>query len=320
MLSRFFLFSLAFLASTALAQTWTSCNPLNETCQPDTALGTTALFNFTNAATADTTIWNTTAGTVNYELDGAEFTINGKGDSPTLQSNFYIFFGQVSVVMRAASGTGIVSSIVLQSDDLDEIDWEWIGGNHTHTQSNYFGKGNTTSYDRAVWHPVNDPQDVYHNYTTIWTSEKLEWWIDDNLQRTLTYEDATWGNISTYPQTPMNLRIGVWAGGDPTSNSNGTVEWAGGTVDYSKAPFTQTVQSVYVQDYSSGSTYTYGDHSGSHQSIKIARYVPFLPPVSRSHWEFWSGLLTRHAVVIPPSQNASRNPAVWSSAGKRSRT
>ena len=44
--------------------------------------------------------------------------------------------------MRAAPGTGIVSSAILQSDDLDEIDWEWIGGSSTKAQSNYFGKGN----------------------------------------------------------------------------------------------------------------------------------------------------------------------------------
>jgi len=48
----------------------------------------------------------------------------------------------VSFYMRAAPGTGIVSSAILQSDDLDEIDWEWIGGSSTKAQSNYFGKGN----------------------------------------------------------------------------------------------------------------------------------------------------------------------------------
>lgn len=52
--------------------------------------------------------------------------------------------------MRCASGTGIISSIVLESDDLDEVDWEFIGGNSTSVETNYFGKGNTTSYDRAM--------------------------------------------------------------------------------------------------------------------------------------------------------------------------
>lgn len=54
---------------------------------------------------------------------GAEFTIKKKGDAPTLQSNFNILFGVFEVKMKAAPGTGIVSTIVAQSDDKDEIDW-----------------------------------------------------------------------------------------------------------------------------------------------------------------------------------------------------
>ena len=128
------------LASTALAQTFTACNPLNSTgCPADQALGTTATFNWTSSS-ADSAIWNTTAGSVNFGEDGAEFTIKQRGDSPTIQSMFYIFFGRVSVVMKAAGGTGIVSSIVLESDDLDEIDWEMIGGNSTYVETNFFGQ------------------------------------------------------------------------------------------------------------------------------------------------------------------------------------
>ena len=54
---------------------------------------------------------------------GAEFTINKQGDAPTIETDFYFFFGEAEVVMKAANGTGIVSSIVLESDDLDEVDW-----------------------------------------------------------------------------------------------------------------------------------------------------------------------------------------------------
>lgn len=173
--------------------------------------------------------------------------------------------------MRCAKGTGIISSIVMESDDLDEVDWEFIGGNSTSVETNYFGKGNTTSYDRAIYYGVDNPQENYHNYTTIWTQEKLEWYIDSVLVRTLKYEDAVDGK--NFPQTPMNLRIGIWAGGDPTENSNGTIEWAGGETDYKEGPFSMIVDSVYVEDYSSGSAYSYGDTTGSYSSIKSARCV-----------------------------------------------
>jgi len=138
-------FATLFFASNAVAQTWTNCNPLNETCPSDTALGTNATFNFTSSL-PDLNIWNTTAGTIQQGSTGADFVITKRGDSPTIQSLFYIFFGRVSVIMQAASGTGIVSSIVLQSDDLDEVDWEMIGGNTTFVETNFFGKRPAT-YD-----------------------------------------------------------------------------------------------------------------------------------------------------------------------------
>ena len=40
-----------------------------------------------------------------------------------------MLFGKIEVVLQAAPGQGIVSSSVMMSDDLDEIDWEWSGSN-----------------------------------------------------------------------------------------------------------------------------------------------------------------------------------------------
>lgn len=47
------------------------------------------------------------------------------------------------------------------------------------------------------------------------------------------------------------------------------IEWAGGEVDYSQGPFTMTVRSMYIEDFTSGSVYSYGDTSGRWQSIKV---------------------------------------------------
>ncbi|KAI4231340.1 MAG: hypothetical protein LQ349_005685, partial [Xanthoria aureola] len=108
----------------------------------------------------------------------------------------------------AATGTGIVSSIVLQSDDLDEVDWEILGGNSTHVQSNYFGKENTISYNRAIWYPSSlKPQDDFHNYTTRWTKDEIEWYIDRASVRLLKFGEANRGK--NFPSTPMNVRLGV---------------------------------------------------------------------------------------------------------------
>jgi hypothetical protein len=118
----------------ALAQTSTSCDPTKKSCPADTALSSsTYTHDFTKGADDDN--WKVTAGDISYTSKGAEFTINKAGDAPTIQSQWYIFFGSVSFIMTAAPGTGVVSSAILESDDLDEIDWEWLGGEPANVQS-----------------------------------------------------------------------------------------------------------------------------------------------------------------------------------------
>jgi len=154
----------------------------------------------------------------------------------------------------------------MESDDLDEVDWEFLGGDTTQTETNYFGKGNTTTYDRAIYYPVSSPQTTQHSYAVNWTSSSIEWLIDGVVVRTLNYADANGG--SNFPQTPMRLKVGIWAGGDP-SNGQGTIEWAGGLTNFGDAPFTMTVQAINIVNYSPGSSYTFSDESGSWQSIKV---------------------------------------------------
>ncbi|KAL4876937.1 concanavalin A-like lectin/glucanase domain-containing protein [Aspergillus karnatakaensis] len=249
------------------AQTYTDCNPLTSTCNPDNGLSQWSFE--TDLTTGDTAFdgWTVTSGTVSSTTLGAEFVINQQGDAPTIASDFYIFFGYLEVTMRAANGTGIVSTAILQSDDLDEIDWEQVSTFNNQVQTNYFGKGNTTSYDRGTTVAVTSPSDTFHTYGISWTAEKTEWFIDGASVRTLYYEDALGG--ANYPQTPMQVRIGIWAGGDP-NNAAGTIQWAGGETDYTQGPFTMYVESVKVINYNPAESYTYTDNTGSFSSISLS--------------------------------------------------
>ncbi|RAH46526.1 glycoside hydrolase family 16 protein, partial [Aspergillus brunneoviolaceus CBS 621.78] len=250
----------------AAAQTYTDCNPLDKTCPADTALSSSTFSSDFTQGESSFAGWTATANNVTFDENGAAFTINQRGQAPTIQTNFYFFFGRAEVVMKAASGTGIVSSIVLESDDLDEVDWEALGGDTTQIETNYFGKGDTTTYDRATWVGISSPQENWHTYTVDWTETALNWYVDGNLVRTLAYNDASSG--TRFPQTPMNLRIGIWAGGD-SDNAPGTIEWAGGETDYSQAPFTMYVKSVSITNNNPGCSYTYGDKTGSYSSIVV---------------------------------------------------
>jgi beta-glucanase (GH16 family) len=122
------------LIAPSLAQTWSNCNPTTRSdCPPDSALGKTVNIDFSSASDSFTAQGNPT-----YGKDGVSFTIAKSGDSPQLTSKWYIMFGKVEISVKAAPGAGIVSSFVLQSDTLDEIDWEWLGADPDEVQSNYF--------------------------------------------------------------------------------------------------------------------------------------------------------------------------------------
>ena len=104
------------------------------------ALGGNATFTFND--TMSDKLWEEkNAGKVDWSDKGTTFTIKSRGESPMIQSSFYMLFGRLEVVMKAAKGKGIVSSAILQSECLDEIDWEFLGSNTTHILTNYYGKG-----------------------------------------------------------------------------------------------------------------------------------------------------------------------------------
>ncbi|KAG9784821.1 concanavalin A-like lectin/glucanase, partial [Aureobasidium melanogenum] len=253
----------------AFAQTYTTCNPMDKTCPNDTGLDSASFAcDFTKGKSALAS-WSAATGTaLTYDgTKGAQFVISGKNQAPTISSDFYIFFGRVDVTMQAAPGVGIVSSMVLESDDLDEIDWEWLGGDGTQAQTNYFGKGNTTSYDRGTYQSVSSPQTIMHTYSFDWTEEKIDWLIDGVIVRTLMYADAVGGK--NFPQTPMRLKLGNWVAGDPATNAPGTIEWAGGDTDFSQAPFTMYVKTVSITNYNPAKEYEYTDKTGSYESIKL---------------------------------------------------
>jgi hypothetical protein len=265
---------LAFVAPALVAgQTYTTCSPLTSTCPADPAFGKDTVHCHFSDGLSDA--FTNIGGTeIEYSTNGAVMSISALGQAPTIATGKYIFFGRVDVELQAAPGVGIVTSAVLQSDDLDEIDWEWLGGDNTQVQSNYFSKGDTTTYDRGAFHPVENPVGKFHVYSIEWTPAAVQWIIDGTVVRTLTYEDAKGG--SSFPQTPMQIKLGTWVAGRPDA-APGTITWAGGLADFSQAPFVGYYKSISIVDYAGGDApttksvreYIYGDQSGTHQSIQV---------------------------------------------------
>lgn len=270
MFAKFSAAAVLALASMVAAQTSTECNPLKKDCPADPAFGKDGMScDFTKGECDG---FKSLGTKITYDSNGASFPMSKKGDSPTLRSDNYIFFGHVEVTVKAAEGKGIVTSLVLLSDDLDEVDFETVGSDNKQIQSNYFSKGDDSTYNRGGFHDVDSPLTKSHTYSFDWTAEKVEWFINGQSVRVLKASDVG----DKFPQSPMQVKVGAWVAGYE-GNSPGTVEWAGGVADFSNGPAVAVYQSVKVTDYAGGSSatdkkvkeYVYGDRSGSAKSIQI---------------------------------------------------
>lgn len=122
-----------------------------------------------------------------------------------------------------------------------------------------------------------------HEYCIDWKEDSLAWSIDGKEMRTLDRKD-TWNATSgrfDYPQTPARIMLSLWPAGLP-SNEKGTVEWAGGEIDWN-SPYMQNgyyfarFEEVSVKCYdppsgikSSGSkSYKYTDAAGTNNTVEI---------------------------------------------------
>lgn len=203
-------------------------------------------------------------------------------------------YGRTDITFQAAPGAGIVSSIVFMSCDRDEvnclnhqlekfrinfikqIDWELVGNYDYQIQTNFFSQGNETTYGRGRNHTVENPINVAHTYSVEWTRHKIDWLIDDVVVRTEKASDSKDGY--GFPQTPSQVKFGIWVGGNANANPD-AMNWAGGKADFKNAPFNAYLKHVKVVDYAGGDgpspnkvdSYSYGDRSGSFESIK---YLP----------------------------------------------
>ncbi len=152
---------------------------------------------------------------------------------------------------------------MMLSDDLDEIDWEFMGGNVTHAETNFFGKG-IQNYHNAYLPPRRQrcagrlPQ-LYHRLDQGWYG------LLHRYSKGPQPAPSGCRQLPSDPHAIVARHLGRWR----SQARRGVRDWAGGTTDYSKGPYTMYVKTVQVTDFSSGKEYSYGDQTGSWQSIQI---------------------------------------------------
>ena len=131
---------------------------------------------------------------------------------------------------------------------------------------------------------VSDTFQNSHTYEVDWQPEQLTWSIDGQVARTLKRSD-TWNATSNrfhYPQSPARIQLSLWPAG-LASNGQGTVNWAGGLVDWNSADiknngyYYATVTDVNVQCYDPPSganvtgskSYIYTSNAGTNNTVSL---------------------------------------------------
>ncbi|QIW99574.1 hypothetical protein AMS68_005092 [Peltaster fructicola] len=165
-----------------------------------------------------------------------------------LSSTHYVWYGKISATLATSAGAGVVTAFIMMSDVKDEIDFEFVGVDLEHAQSNFYFQGITT-YTNGANLSVSNTQQNLHTYTIDWQPDTLTWAIDGNVMRTLKKSD-TWNSTDNkyhYPQTPSRIQLSLWPAGLP-SNGQGTIDWAGGLINWDSNLMTNGYYSARVTD------------------------------------------------------------------------
>lgn len=86
---------------------------------------------------------------------------------------------------------------------------------------------------------ASNTESTMHTYTIDWQPDSLTWSVDGKVLRTKnrneTYNSTT-GQYH-YPQSPSRIQLSLWPAG-ASSNAQGTIDWAGGAIDWN-SPYMQ---------------------------------------------------------------------------------
>ncbi|MFD7311003.1 glycoside hydrolase family 16 protein [Promicromonospora sp. NPDC059942] len=148
------------------------------------------------------------------------------------RSNELYSYGRFEVRMKAASGSGIVTSFFTYTgpgdgQPWDEIDVEILGKNTRQMQTNYFTNG--VGGHESVIDLGFDAASGYHDYAIEWwNGGTINWFVDGRLVH---QENGSRGPLPTRPQRiMMNLWPGTgvdgWLGPfNYTGQRTATYEW-----------------------------------------------------------------------------------------------
>lgn len=215
-----------------------SCMPLPVCEDKELTFGDTSNFGEQSKWLGDPSQYDFITNNQVLEYDGNLLLPMQNGSYGTvITSTRAMWYGTLSATLKTSHGAGVVSAMILMSGSKDEIDYEFIGSKVGEAQTNYYYQGvlNYTN-QRAV--SLSNTNESFHTYEFDWTPDKITWKVDGQTARELNREDTKNETTGEYmfPQTPSVIQLSLWPGGSDV-NPEGTVEWAGGPIDWNMPEF-----------------------------------------------------------------------------------
>ncbi|KAI9072945.1 hypothetical protein K1719_045074 [Acacia pycnantha] len=131
----------------------------------------------------------------------------------------------MKIKMPQKDSTGVITTFYLRSEEnWDEVDFELLGGNGKErpyvVHTNLITNGETGREQQ--FHLWFDPTADFHNYTILWNSHQLVWFVDNNPVRVFK------NNGGSFPRQAVSVIGTIW---------NGTWASDGALVNWNEGPF-----------------------------------------------------------------------------------
>lgn len=87
--------------------------------------------------------WVSSGKPVVYNNNAILLTMAPDTVGTLMSSTHYVWYGKISATLTTSQGAGVVTAFIMMSDVRDEIDFEFVGTDTEHVQSNYYSQGIT---------------------------------------------------------------------------------------------------------------------------------------------------------------------------------
>ncbi|KAL1832768.1 hypothetical protein DCAR_0102791 [Daucus carota subsp. sativus] len=132
-------------------------------------------------------------------------------------------FFSASIKLPADYTAGVVVAFYMSNVDMfaknhDEIDFEFLGnirGKEWRLQTNVYGNGSTGAGREERYGLWFDPSDDFHQYSILWSKDRIIFYIDNVPIREVKKTEAMGGD---FPSKPMSLYATIWDGSNWATN------------------------------------------------------------------------------------------------------